>query len=420
MMMRFLIVLFLSLTTIYMPDTSAQENDALLQKWQKESAAHRNPLVAYHPTALPDRIVLLPSAEGTEELTITWRTDTTVKKGTVEFQQADGYTFTKNNAIRVKSTRTLVEHEDYAMFYHEAKIKGLQKHVTYQYRVGNNPHWSSWTVYKDVSDSDTLSILYFGDAQNRIYQNVTKLYHQAFKRFPETDLVIHAGDLINHADNDYEWAEWHAAAASLNRSIPMITTPGNHEYLKNLDGRKVQLSAYWKPSFPFPYAWEQGPYYTDYEHVRFIVLNSNASLDKQGVWLDSVLTETKKTWTVILTHHPVFSGAKDRQNKGLLENWLPVIEKHQDKIGLVLQGHDHTYARGGLENRKHDRNNPSNPVFTVTVVGDKYYPLYEQPWMDVSYDKTSSYQSIFITKDKIIYRAFSETNEKIDFFEINR
>lgn len=420
MTMRFLIVLSLWLTTIYMPEILAQEDDALLQKWRKESALHANPLVAYRPTVLPDRIILLPTTQDKDELTITWRTDTTVKKGVIEFRQAKGRTFSEENTIRVKSTHTLVEHDDYPMFYHQATVKGIQKHVAYQYRVGSKPHWSSWTVYEDVSDRDTLNILYFGDAQNRIYEYVAKLYHQAFKQFPQTDLVIHAGDLINHANNDYEWAEWHAASAPLNRNIPTITTPGNHEYLKNLDGKKVQLSAYWKSTFPFPYAWEQGPYFMDYEHVRFIVLNSNASLDKQGLWLDSILTDTQKPWIVILTHHPIFSGAEDRQNEGLLENWLPVIEKHQDKIGLVLQGHDHTYARGGLENRRGGPDKPSHPVFAVTVTGNKYYPLLKQPWMDVSYDKISSYQSIAITKDNIIYQAFSETGELIDFFEINR
>ncbi len=420
MVMRILTVLSLFLGTAYFTSVSAQDNDSLIRKWDKESAVHPHPLVSFRPTAQPDRIVLLPSGKNADELTITWRTDTTVKNSIVEFRQANGRTFTKKNAIQATATPTLVTHKDYAMLYHQATVKGIQTQAAYEYRVGSDPYWSSWTVYKDVSDRDTLNLLYFGDAQNGIYDYAAKLYQQAFREFPTADLVVHSGDLINHANNDYEWAEWHAASAPMNRSIPMITTPGNHEYLKDLEGKKVELSAYWKPSFPFPYAWEQGPYYIDYPLARFIVLNSNRSLDKQAVWLDSLLTETKQPWTVIVTHHPVFSGAKDRQNKGLLENWLPVIEKHQDKIGLVLQGHDHTYARGGLKSRNNDVHKPSYPVFTVTVTGDKYYPLYKQSWMDVSYDKISSYQAITITKDKIIYKAFSETSELIDFFEIDR
>lgn len=400
----------------------AQNNDSLQRKWDKESAVHPNPLVAYRPTTLPDRILLLPTGSDGSELTITWRTDTSQHAGQVEFLEAKGLTFGEAKRLRVKSTHSVVVHKDYPMHYHKAVVTGLIPGKVYQYRVGNKPYRSNWRVYEHANymKKDTLNILYFGDAQNGIYNNAAKLYQQAFEANPKADLVIHAGDLINHANNDYEWAEWHAATETLNRTIPMIALPGNHEYLKNLEGSKVLLSDYWKPTFPFPYQWEQGPYYIDQGIVRFIAMNSNQDLHIQGRWLDSLLVQTAHRWTVVLTHHPVFSGAKDRQNKGLLENWLPVIEKHKDKVGLVLQGHDHTYARGGLANRKKDAGRPSHPVFVVSVTGEKYYNLHRQPWMDVSYDKVSSYQLISITKDKILYRAYSETNQEIDAFEVEK
>ena len=85
---------------------------------------------------------------------------------------------------------------------------------------------------------------------------------------------------------------------------------------------------------------------------------------------------------------------------------------------MVLAGHDHTYARGGLATRNRNAQQPSQPVFVVAVTGDKYYPLQKQSWMDVSYDKVSSYQTITITKEKILYKSFSETNQLIDTFEI--
>ena len=119
-------------------------------------------------------------------------------------------------------------------------------------------------------------------------------------------------------------------------------------------------------------------------------------------------------------HHPVFSGARNRINKELQENWLPVIEKYRDKIGLVLQGHDHTYARGGLPERNKSRTHPSHPVFTVTVTGNKFYDLETQPWMDVAVPNVSSYQYIEITKDKIVYKAYSETDHLLDEFEIRK
>lgn len=399
----------------------AQQEAMLRQKWNGESKVHANPLVPYKPHAYPDRIVVLPTGTDGREVTITWRTDTTVTTGVVEYAKADSVTFRKKDRVQVESTTTFVEHMDYPMYFHKAVIRDIEPGTTYQYRVGSNPVWSSWTIYQvaDYSTKDTISFLYFGDAQNGIYDYAAKLYNKAYKQYGNVDFAIHAGDLINHANNDYEWAEWHAATAALNRSIPMITTPGNHEYLKNLEGKKVKFSDYWPPTFPFPYEWEQGPYVMDVGFVRFAVMNSNQDLDKQGKWLDSLLSETTQDWVVIVSHHPVFSGAKDRQNDGLLENWLPVIEKYKDKIGLVLQGHDHTYARGGLVGAA-DLAKPAHPVLTVAVVGDKYYTLDRQDWMHVGYDRVSSFQHIVVTKKKIFYKAYSETGKLIDSFELRK
>ncbi|MGC4234990.1 MAG: metallophosphoesterase family protein [Niabella sp.] len=389
----------------------------LQKKWDEESAVHPNPVVFYKPGPIPDRITVLPMADNAGEIAVTWRTDTSCKEGIIQFSSADGILFA-NDKKKARSAYTLVQYKDYPMHYHKAIIKGLRAGTTYQYRVGNGAIWSDWKIYRHSGFKDTINLLYFGDAQNGIYDYASKFYKQSFKASPDADLVIHAGDLINHANNDYEWAEWHAATGIVNQTIPVLAAPGNHEYLKNLEGHKIQMSAYWNPTFPYAYAWEQGPYFLDFGFIRFIVLNSNEALDKQGLWLDSLLSKTDKDWVFILSHHPVFSGAKNRQNKGLQENWLPVMEKYKNKIGLVLAGHDHTYARGGLEARNRNVRRPSQPVFVVAVTGDKYYPLQKQSWMDVSYDKVSSYQTISVTKNKILYKAFSETNMLIDTFEI--
>ena len=87
--------------------------------------------------------------------------------------------------------------------------------------------------------------------------------------------------------------------------------------------------------------------------MRIVSLNSNerrsksyADKEAQAAWLDRVLTDNPNRWTVVTFHHPVFSPAKDRDNPDLRRLWQPVFDKH--KVDLVLQGHDHTYARSGL------------------------------------------------------------------------
>lgn len=419
--MKIAYLLLVSLFVIGHCHLSAQQVSPELQaKWDKESSEPETPLLPYHPSSIPDRVTLVPMSSNAEEIAVTWRTDTTVKSSTIEMIAGDSITFPKENRKRIKGSYGVVRYKDYTMHYHKAVIKDLDPGVLYTYRVGNSPDWSAWHTYRHESFEDTVKLLYFGDTQNGIYNHTTKIYREAGKRFDKAQLTVYIGDLINHADNDYEWSEWHTATGDINTTMPVIATPGNHEYLKDLDGRKARLSAYWTSTFPFPYTWDAGQFWLDFGFVRFIVLNSNEKLREQAGWLDSVLSNTKQDWVVLVSHHPVFSGAQNRINKGLQEHWLPVIRKHKEKIGLVLQGHDHTYARGGLPERDGNQTNPSHPVFTVTVIGDKFYDLDRQPWMDVAYPDVSSYQYIELTKDKITYKAYSETNHLIDQFEIRK
>ncbi len=392
----------------------------LQAKWDKESSVPEVPLLGHRPSQLPDRVIVTPLKSDNQSLAFTWRTDTSAVKGRIEIVEGDSFSFPKDNRERIEATHKVVQYKDYPMNYHTAEVSHLKPEKTYRYRVGYPPHWSPWYTFKQQNFTDTVSFLYFGDTQNGILDHSQRIYKQAIKRFGQSKLALHIGDLINHANNDYEWSEWHAATEDINTSMPVIATPGNHEYLKNLEGSKVQLSAYWTTVFPFPYEWEAGQYFFDYGFVRFILLNSNDEIYDQGLWLEELLNKTDKDWVVIVSHHPVFSGAKGRENEGLQENWLPVIEKHKHKIGLVLQGHDHTYARGGLENRKGTKSNPTQPVFTVSVVGDKYYDLEKQNWMDVGYNEVSTYQYIEITKNKIHYRAYSESDVLIDEFQLSK
>lgn len=410
-------LVFASLTT----NISAQAISAELQaKWDEQSSLPEVPLLNHLPSPLPDRVIVTPLKSDNQSLAFTWRTDTTADQGRIEIVEGTEFSFPKDNRERIDATHKVVKYKDFPMHYHTAEVSHLEPGKTYRYRVGYPPNWSPWYTFKQQNFTDTVSFLYFGDTQNGIFDHSRRIYKEALKKFDESQFAVQVGDLINHADNDYEWSEWHAATEDINSSMSILATPGNHEYLKNLEGSKVQLSAYWTSTFPFPYEWDAGQYYFDYGFVRFIVLNSNDEIYDQGLWLDELLKKTDKDWVVIISHHPVFSGAKDRENEGLQENWLPVIKKHKDKIGLVLQGHDHTYARGGLEERTGTKDNPKQPVFVLSVIGDKYYELEEQKWMDVGYNEVSTYQHIKMTKDKISFQSFSETNTLVDEFVISK
>lgn len=392
------------------------QEDSLV-KWQKDHLPHKTPLVVYTPSVQPDRITLVPAGYGFDSLKITWRTDTSISGSLVEFYPAEDLKFDKSRRKRFNASHRLVATAQYDSHYHTATVSGLDSGQLYQYRVGSSSWWSTWNLYRHVPQADTLRMLYFGDTQNDIYKS-RKVFHQAYKDFPQSRLVLHIGDLVNHAGNDYEWAEWHSATALLNETLPVLAVPGNHEYYKDKEGHKTDLTSLWGATFPFPSSRAGDPYYVDYGPARLVLLNSNKNLEAQAVWLDSLLAITDTPWVVLAFHHPVFSGSLKRYNQGINEHWMPVITRYKDKIGLVLQGHDHTYARGGPADRKADIKHPDYPVFTVSVVGTKRYALDRQSWMDVAWPDVSSYQYIEITATRIHYRAISETGLLIDEFTL--
>ena len=168
---------------------------------------------------------------------------------------------------------------------------------------------------------------------------------------PNARFMIHAGDLINTAESDAEWGEWFGAGSWLNAMVPSVPVPGNHEHVKTEDGQRRQLSHHWRPQFTLP---ENGPegleetcYTLTYQNLRIIGLNSNEQFEVQAAWLDQVLAENSSPWVVCTFHHPIFSTAKERDNPELRALWKPVFDKY--RVDLVLQGHDHTYGRTGLQ-----------------------------------------------------------------------
>ena len=59
---------------------------------------------------------------------------------------------------------------------------------------------------------------------------------------------------------------------------------------------------------------------------------------------------------------------------GLVEAWKPIIDKYE--VDLVLNGHDHTYARGHVPIReKSGDSNKMGAVYVTSVSGPKQYSL---------------------------------------------
>ena len=302
--------------------------------------------VTYAPSAVPDRIVLTWSEDPATTQSVSWRTDRSVDAPFAEIAIASSDPGFSKHAKRITAQSQDLTTKLGDARFHTAVFRGLRPKTMYAYRVGDGVNWSEWSQFTTASDeSEPFSFIYFGDAQNNIKSHWARVVREAFKDAPRAAFLLHAGDLVNRADNDNEWGEWFYSAGWILRTMPSIATPGNHEYMGV--GVIRRLSIHWRPTFDFPAHGPEGcaetVYYVDYQGARIVSLNTNRDLAPQAKWLDGVLERCTANWKIVTMHHPVYSTKPSRDNPAIRDLLQPLFEKHG--VDLVLQGHDHAYGR---------------------------------------------------------------------------
>ena len=381
------------------------------------------------PSSEPDRVILNLTENPETSIAVNWRTDTIVQMGFVEWALATPGPEFREQATKIEAQREAlkVKHKDEPEVkanYYSAKVNNLLPGKKYVYRVGSEGYWSEWyQVQMPDASKEKLSFVYFGDAQNDVKSMWSRVIREAYKTMPTVDFMLHAGDLINRHDRDLEWGEWFYAGNHIHATVPSVMTPGNHEY-----GTGVILSPQWRPQFNLP---KNGPkgleetcFVINYSNLKVISLDaeqideSPVYLEKQRLWLDSVLTADPKKWTAITFHYPVFSTKPNRDNENLRKHFKPIFDKH--KVDIILQGHDHAYGRGMVTNVPTGKSvkDESGTVYVVSVSGPKMYDLSDDPWMKRKARNTQLFQVISIDNNKMIYEAFSADGELYDAFDL--
>ncbi len=392
--------------------------------------------VTYAASAVPDRIVLSWSEDPATTQSVTWRTDRSVAKAVAEFVLASSDPAFHKGAKRIAASSTDLSTNLGEARFHTAVFRGLQPKTMYAYRVGDGVNWSEWSQFTTAStEAEPFSFIYFGDAQNNLKSHWARVVREAFKDAPRAAFLLHAGDLINHADNDEEWGEWFYSAGWILRTMPSIATPGNHEYMGA--GTIRRLSLHWRPTFDFPVhgpkGCEETVYYVDYQGARIVSLNTNRDLKPQAQWFSKVMQGCKARWKIVTMHHPVYSTEPRRDNPAIRDLLQPLFEKYG--VDLVLQGHDHAYGRttrmvhpgGSTKQVKGEVNVPvglrarpdqHGAVYVVSVSGPKSYNLRKRPFMVSAAQRKQLYQVINVYPGELRYSAYEATGTVYDRFRL--
>lgn len=272
-------------------------------------------------------------------------------------------------------------------FSNKVTVKDLEKETQYYYQVFKNGEWQKSESIK-TGNPDSFSFLYVGDPQigackNQISSenetmkneiaarndafNWNKTLTNAMTAHPEVNFLLSAGDQVNTADREYEYAGYLNASALA--SLPVSTTIGNH------DSGSYQYSYHFNTPNSFDLndtAYALGhtkagtDYYYTYGDALFIVIDTNNynCATHRNVIEKAVKENEDKKWRIVMFHQDIYGSGLDHSDSDgiILRTQLTPIFDEFD-IDVALQGHDHTYSRSyqlsgdGKEHTAFDKSN---------------------------------------------------------------
>ncbi len=152
------------------------------------------------------------------------------------------------------------------------------------------------------------------------------------------NLFLYLGDVYQNGSLT-EFNNWYGSGSNLLSKFNSITNPtvGNHEYTGS------QAPGYF-------FYWNNVPNYYSYTTAgwHFISLNGNNSRVPANIgsaqynWLAADLAANTSPCVLVYYHEPFFNIGPEGSETGMSDAWKLFA---QDKVTLVLNGHDHDYQR---------------------------------------------------------------------------
>lgn len=313
-----------------------------------------------------------------------------------------------------------------------AELTNLEKGTAYEYRTREENRVSSWYPLA-TGDGGAFKVIVTSDSQSSDYSDWKNLIRHAADDHQDAAFMIALGDLVDNGDDEYQWQTWFDSTRDILSRIPVAPALGNHE----------AYSLDWKEHMPDRYLTHfnlpdngnrdfKNHYYSfDWGDVHFTVLDTSLNeekewmpdlYEKEKVWLEKDLRETKKKWKVVLMHKdPLQYGFADEsrphREEGFSEEgqyFMPVFDKYG--VDLVLSAHLHTYRdRGHIYDFKRS---DKGPVYVIDgLSGNVRYPgLWKKHELDeyvAPQPETDNYSILEASEDKLVLTGYLPDGTKL-------
>jgi hypothetical protein len=296
---------------------------------------------------------------------------------------------------------------------HAVALTGLKPATTYHYRVRSGDLVSETYTFKTAPPPGTKrwKMALYGDSRSNpgVHAKIAEGMYKA-----GVDLIVHTGDIVFNGKNHDSWRkEFFEPLGPLARSVPWISTLGNHERDSDEYFSYVRLPG-------------NGHYFGfDYASAHFICLDSNSWVEKgrdskQGRWLvDELARKRDASWTFAVFHHSLFSAHVSRPVEPLRWDWAPLLLDPTNKVDAVLTGHDHFYSRNYRMGRLAEKPQPG--VLFMTSAGGGA-PLYRTKQRDfVAVEKSVHNFEVFaFDGDEVTITAHDVAGKQIDRYKLTK
>ena len=354
---------------------------------------------AYTVDTTPHRLLLTFGDENELSRNISWQADTVIKPSWLELA-------TDSDTLQIKAYGEVFRSRSGQGAFYVARLRQLQAGKKYAYRAISGGKASAWYHFStQTADKDQVTFLYVGDVQDTIGGQANRFLRKALKHQPRTEFLVCGGDLTERPTDEY-WGETFRDIDSICQTMPLITVTGNHDYLKGvfmkLERRFSLVFSYFLDSMVD----ENQVYTVNYGPIQFFLLDSNRELPyllTQREWLRNQLEQSNARWKIVVLHHPLFS-IKGKLNNSI-QRWCfnDLIEEYG--VDLVLQGHEHAYAR-----MTHDG---KTPIYTISHCSPKNYRIHFSDKFDKYGISSRYYQVVNIHADTLTLSAYEVYNNTL-------
>lgn len=361
----------------------------------------------YEASAVPTRVLLtFGDEDGMRSRNVSWMCGDEVQEAYVELEYkgqrtTDNGQETAGHGIRISAVGEVFESRSGKAAYYVARLRDLEAGHTYRYRVCTREKKSEWYEFRLAhQDEHETAFIYMGDIQDSIGGIANQLLKEAFRQNPDAEFFVCGGDLTERPTDAY-WGETFESLDSIGQAVPVLTVTGNHDYLKGVIGTLERRFSLIHSFYLDSMVGENQVFTVRYKDMQLFCLDSNREffyLWTQRQWLEEQLTKSEAKWKIVVLHHPLYS-VKGAMNN-LIQRWMfdDLIQEYG--VNLVLQGHEHAYARRG-------DNGQQSTIYLISHCSPKGYRINPPEGRFEKIEKDiRTYQKVRISGDTLVVTAF--------------